>query len=171
MDHQQNQEPSNVEGEDNDNDNPNQWQPRRRLLRGRRLMARGNRDARPNATIPPTSSTQDANEIDEDQPLVVIASEDPPASSVATIAGASQEPVTQSEPAPADDNAHFLTSSTGGVMQVPEGIDPSFLAALPEEMREEVIAEHMRLVCNLKIIFINKIILIGCTQMYLYNVS
>lgn len=29
--------------------------------------------------------------------------------------------------------------------QVPEGIDPSFLAALPEEMRAEVIAEHLRI--------------------------
>lgn len=29
--------------------------------------------------------------------------------------------------------------------QVPDGIDPSFLAALPEEMRAEVIAEHLRI--------------------------
>lgn len=28
---------------------------------------------------------------------------------------------------------------------VPDGIDPSFLAALPEEMRAEVIAEHLRI--------------------------
>jgi hypothetical protein len=32
-----------------------------------------------------------------------------------------------------------------GDLEVPEGIDPSFLAALPSEMREEVIAEHLRL--------------------------
>lgn len=31
-----------------------------------------------------------------------------------------------------------------GDLEVPEGIDASFLAALPPEMREEVIAEHMR---------------------------
>lgn len=29
--------------------------------------------------------------------------------------------------------------------QIPDGIDPSFLAALPEEMRAEVIAEHLRI--------------------------
>lgn len=31
-----------------------------------------------------------------------------------------------------------------GELQVPEGVDPSFLAALPQEMRDEVIQEHMR---------------------------
>lgn len=31
-----------------------------------------------------------------------------------------------------------------GDLQVPEGIDPSFLAALPQEMRDEVIQEHTR---------------------------
>ncbi|XP_076049070.1 HECT, UBA and WWE domain containing E3 ubiquitin protein ligase 1 isoform X2 [Oratosquilla oratoria] len=32
-----------------------------------------------------------------------------------------------------------------GDIEIPEGVDPSFLAALPEEMREEVIAEQLRL--------------------------
>ena len=32
-----------------------------------------------------------------------------------------------------------------GNIEIPEGVDPSFLAALPEEMRQEVIAEHLRL--------------------------
>ncbi|XP_036319887.1 E3 ubiquitin-protein ligase HUWE1 isoform X1 [Rhagoletis pomonella] len=32
-----------------------------------------------------------------------------------------------------------------GDLQVPEGVDPSFLAALPAEMREEVINEHLRM--------------------------
>lgn len=31
-----------------------------------------------------------------------------------------------------------------GDLQVPEGVDPSFLAALPQEMRDEVIQEHLR---------------------------
>ena len=31
-----------------------------------------------------------------------------------------------------------------GELQVPEGVDPSFLAALPQEMRDEVISEHLR---------------------------
>lgn len=39
------------------------------------------------------------------------------------------------------------TSSTAQIdgTQIPDGIDPSFLAALPEEMRAEVIAEHLRI--------------------------
>jgi E3 ubiquitin-protein ligase HUWE1 len=32
-----------------------------------------------------------------------------------------------------------------GDIEIPEGVDPSFLAALPEEMRQEVISEHIRL--------------------------
>lgn len=28
--------------------------------------------------------------------------------------------------------------------EIPDGVDPSFLAALPQEMRDEVIAEHIR---------------------------
>lgn len=35
-------------------------------------------------------------------------------------------------------------SQTDGNL-IPDGIDPSFLDALPEEMRAEVIAEHMRI--------------------------
>lgn len=33
-----------------------------------------------------------------------------------------------------------------GDIEIPEGVDPSFLAALPEEMRQEVIAEQLRFV-------------------------
>lgn len=32
-----------------------------------------------------------------------------------------------------------------GDMEIPDGVDPSFLAALPDEMRAEVISEHLRL--------------------------
>lgn len=32
-----------------------------------------------------------------------------------------------------------------GVGDLPEGVDPSFLAALPENIRQEVIAEQLRL--------------------------
>jgi len=38
-----------------------------------------------------------------------------------------------------DEFRHIL-----GDMEIPEGVDPSFLAALPEDMRQEVIAEHLR---------------------------
>ena len=34
------------------------------------------------------------------------------------------------------------TETSGGV---PEGLDPSFLAALPENIRAEVIADHLRM--------------------------
>ncbi|XP_037091019.1 E3 ubiquitin-protein ligase HUWE1-like [Pollicipes pollicipes] len=36
-------------------------------------------------------------------------------------------------------------SSILGDMEIPEGVDPSFLAALPDEMRQEVVAEQLRL--------------------------
>lgn len=35
-------------------------------------------------------------------------------------------------------------SSFDAVPELPDGVDPSFLAALPQEMREEVLAEHIR---------------------------
>lgn len=35
--------------------------------------------------------------------------------------------------------------------QLPDGVDPSFLAALPEDMRDEVIAEQLRLIDDLTI--------------------
>lgn len=64
-------------------------------------------------------------------------------------------PVLESSVVPANDNASEVPSppqqdidpairSILGDLEVPEGIDASFLAALPPEMREEVIAEHMR---------------------------
>lgn len=66
---------------------------------------------------------------------------------------------TSADPAPSEANAETAAeSATGGIIQdmdpavrailgdleVPEGVDPSFLAALPQEMRDEVIQEHIR---------------------------
>lgn len=34
-------------------------------------------------------------------------------------------------------------------IEIPEGVDPSFLAALPQEIRAEVLSEHLRLVLSL----------------------
>ncbi|XP_011213379.2 E3 ubiquitin-protein ligase HUWE1 [Bactrocera dorsalis] len=48
-----------------------------------------------------------------------------------------------SEAAPSGMNAEVRAAL--GDLQVPEGVDPSFLAALPAEMREEVINEHLRM--------------------------
>ncbi|RWS28597.1 E3 ubiquitin-protein ligase HUWE1-like protein, partial [Leptotrombidium deliense] len=45
-------------------------------------------------------------------------------------------------------NAEAATRSVDpatGEMEIPEGVDPSFLAALPENIRQEVIAEQLRL--------------------------
>lgn len=51
------------------------------------------------------------------------------------------------------ENAHPETSSQqqqsqqpSQEQQLPDGVDPSFLAALPEDMRDEVIAEQLRYV-------------------------
>ncbi|XP_064483541.1 E3 ubiquitin-protein ligase HUWE1-like isoform X1 [Ornithodoros turicata] len=41
--------------------------------------------------------------------------------------------------------ANDFSSILGGNMEIPEGVDPSFLAALPENIRQEVIAEQLRL--------------------------
>lgn len=49
-----------------------------------------------------------------------------------------------SEPEAAGPNAEDFSSILGD-MEIPEGVDPSFLAALPEDMRQEVVAEQLRL--------------------------
>ena len=63
-----------------------------------------------------------------------------PPATVEALGAAGGEPV----PGPSgvqtsEDFRHIL-----GDMEVPDGVDPSFLAALPEDMRQEVIAEHLR---------------------------
>lgn len=47
---------------------------------------------------------------------------------------------TASAPQPSSEYQSLL-----GNIEIPEGVDPSFLAALPEDMRQEVIAEQLRL--------------------------
>ena len=42
-------------------------------------------------------------------------------------------------------NNSFKTSILSADPELPEGVDPSFLAALPETIRQEVIAEQLRL--------------------------
>lgn len=103
------------------------WQPRRRLLRGRRVL-RGNR-AQHSST-----SSGDAPALESN--LVTSALDRTENSNVEQLVS---NIVTRSE------NSNPLTSSTSeNASQIPDGIDPSFLAALPEEMRDEVIAEHLR---------------------------
>ena len=61
------------------------------------------------------------------------------ANAAATPIDQPQEPVAGPSGLQNDDFRNIL-----GDIEVPEGVDPSFLAALPEEMRQEVIAEHLR---------------------------
>lgn len=50
---------------------------------------------------------------------------------------------TESGSAPTVRVVEAAAASISGA-EIPDGVDPSFLAALPQEMREEVIAEHLR---------------------------
>jgi hypothetical protein len=47
-------------------------------------------------------------------------------------------------PVPGSSGGESLVVNSGLSPEIPEGVDPSFLAALPDEMREEVIAEQLR---------------------------
>lgn len=110
---------------------------RRRLLRGRRVI-RGNQSI---------SNQMQNIDIDEDDDIVETVDSDVAIGSETLI-----PIITESiEPTPisatlTNNLASVVTPSTasGEASQIPDGIDPSFLAALPEEMRDEVIAEHMR---------------------------
>jgi len=89
---------------------------------------------------PHTHRTPEREESDydlEEVPPLIVVGETPLDSEVAAASG---EP----RPGPSgvqnnDEFRHIL-----GDIEVPEGVDPSFLAALPEDMRQEVIAEHLR---------------------------
>jgi E3 ubiquitin-protein ligase HUWE1 len=47
-------------------------------------------------------------------------------------------------PVPGSSGRESVDVNSGLSPEIPEGVDPSFLAALPDEMREEVIAEQLR---------------------------
>lgn len=47
-------------------------------------------------------------------------------------------------PVPGSSGGESAVANSGLSPEIPEGVDPSFLAALPDEMREEVIAEQLR---------------------------
>jgi hypothetical protein len=50
----------------------------------------------------------------------------------------------ETPPVPGSSGEESTAANSGLGPEIPEGVDPSFLAALPDEMREEVIAEHLR---------------------------
>lgn len=122
---------------------PPSWHPRRRLVRGRRVL-RGNRGA---TNQVPNIDALDDDETGESQAAGNSSSSGP--SSNNEIAENATNAVTTS-PATVGNNASGAnatpSTATGEASQIPDGIDPSFLAALPEEMRDEVIAEHLRYV-------------------------
>lgn len=124
-----------------DENNRQQWQPRRRLLRGRRIPRDNQSNRAPGAAASGLSANLNQHPTDFFEPTSNASDLTTATESSMPLGG---EEATNAIAPSTEENAHFLTSSTGNVMQVPEGIDPSFLAALPEEMREEVIAEHMR---------------------------
>ena len=86
----------------------------------------------------PTSSTSVSGNLITEQPAQ---SEAPQAQLPIAIAGPPSQAIqVTSQPATATQAPSIQDN-----VQLPDGVDPSFLAALPEEMRDEVIAEHLRL--------------------------
>lgn len=61
----------------------------------------------------------------------------------ATNSASSVVPSTSSEATPS--SSAGPASSSGGENNLPDGVDPSFLAALPDSIRQEVVAEQLRL--------------------------
>lgn len=136
------QQQSNVENSEELTSRENQtageqnWQPRRRLLRGR-IVRRGGRTVAIDRTtgnemplVSQTSNSTSSNINAENDEQI-------PNTEAATISPSNENNSNEN-------NEASSSNAQGGASQIPEGIDPSFLAALPEEMRDEVIAEHLR---------------------------
>lgn len=68
-------------------------------------------------------------------------------SETTTVAGTSEQSSQQSS----QQQQSQQQQSNSQEQQLPDGVDPSFLAALPEDMRDEVIAEQLRSVDDLDI--------------------
>lgn len=66
-----------------------------------------------------------------------------PAATEVAVSGAQAGPPTATASAVQQPSSEY--QSLLGNIEIPEGVDPSFLAALPEDMRQEVIAEQLRL--------------------------
>jgi len=87
----------------------------------------------------------------DDVATVVAATGEPEATAAATVAAAAAEATGEAAGGGATTASAVVTDMSPevraalGDLEVPEGVDPSFLAALPSEMREEVIQEHLRM--------------------------
>lgn len=84
-------------------------------------------------------------------PLDAVTPNNPPQSSLLIPSDPFESPLgdvpAQSPSEPSTSNIQDMDPAIRAILgdlEVPEGIDPSFLAALPSEMRDEVIAEHLR---------------------------
>ncbi|XP_053377275.1 E3 ubiquitin-protein ligase HUWE1-like isoform X3 [Mercenaria mercenaria] len=89
-----------------------------------------------------SSASGSPQEITADRLLANLTSITDGATPVSTVASSQpSQAVPQSSQAVAGSSGGEATTSGG----VPEGLDPSFLAALPENIRAEVIADHLRM--------------------------
>ena len=114
-------------------------------------------NASPNQQNPPTAATEEEEE--EEEAVVTAPEAVAQATPIATEQPSDPAAATPSEPNNTNDGndpgAGPSGTTTGGpdystilgmdVTDLPEGVDPSFLAALPEDMRLEVIEEQRRL--------------------------
>ncbi|CAD5226865.1 unnamed protein product [Bursaphelenchus xylophilus] len=82
-------------------------------------------DPQPETVPPQTTSPMEATEVNEEQ------------------APGPQEPSEEPQPGPSGLQNEQFRAILGDV-DIPEGIDPAFLAALPEDIRSEVIRDHQR---------------------------
>ncbi|XP_039498018.1 E3 ubiquitin-protein ligase HUWE1 isoform X2 [Drosophila santomea] len=130
----------------------------------------GNREESSVSTVA-TDSTEAANESNQQEPTPESSestSPNPPAPSAEPTlleSGAAEDTSASTQPPASTEDSASTGATSGGAsgttatitdmspevraalgdLEVPEGVDPSFLAALPSEMREEVIQEHLRM--------------------------
>ncbi|KAL7301215.1 hypothetical protein TKK_0006181 [Trichogramma kaykai] len=129
----------------------------------RRLLSDENSEAERNANNVSNQATAGSNvpTVDDSSPLPHVPNTQAPTNQEENVSsipltpvGTQEITVSSNNAAPTDaatsSNASEQTPATQEASgqtqeQLLDGVDPSFLAALPEEMRDEVIAEHLRL--------------------------
>jgi len=98
-------------------------------------------------TLQPESAAVTGMEVDQQEPAAVT-SESGQQAAVVQEEGATSNTVEQQQPAErADaepDGADEDYRAILGNIEIPDGVDPAFLAALPDDIRQEVIRDHMR---------------------------
>ncbi|CAL4126406.1 unnamed protein product, partial [Meganyctiphanes norvegica] len=110
-------------------------------------------DSIPTPPLPPEAPREVWEQAGGDQPMPsepsaltpTDASGDSLTTTGATDTGAQPQSESDSGAGPSGRTGAGEYSAILGDIEIPDGVDPSFLAALPEEMRSEVIAEQLRL--------------------------